>query len=145
MAIETFNNDVDTKNSKQLKNGDLTKENFRTEQRNSESTCTMSSSQAEKSIRAKVSVKKSPARVSKAVAIPPDGGWGWVITFSSFMVSFVLDGMCFTFGFFFADFQSYFGTNNSTTSFISSCLNGSYMITGKVDMYLFLIVILLAK
>jgi hypothetical protein len=27
-----------------------------------------------------------------ARAVTPDGGWGWVIVFSSFMIHFIMDG-----------------------------------------------------
>lgn len=63
--------------------------------------------------------------------IPPDGGWGWVVTFSSFMVGLIVDGICFTFGFFFIEFQTYFGSNKSVTSLINSVLNGTYLTIGK--------------
>ena len=29
---------------------------------------------------------------------PPDGGWGWVIVFASFMCNLILDGIAYTFG-----------------------------------------------
>lgn len=63
--------------------------------------------------------------------IPPDGGWGWVVTFSSFMIGVIVDGICFTFGFFFIEFQTYFGSNKSVTSLINSVLNGTYLTIGK--------------
>ena len=66
------------------------------------------------------------------VPIPPDGGYGWVVTFCSFMVGFLVDGICFTFGFFFKEFQDYFGSNKSTTSSVSSVLNGTYLSIGKM-------------
>jgi len=28
----------------------------------------------------------------------PDGGWGWVILISSFLISFILDGIMYSFG-----------------------------------------------
>jgi hypothetical protein len=30
--------------------------------------------------------------VSTGESIVPDGGWGWMIVFSSFMIHFVMDG-----------------------------------------------------
>lgn len=79
--------------------------------------------------------KQAHAKVSKddvPAPIPPDGGWGWVVTFSSFMVGFLVDGICFTFGFFFKEFMDYFGSNKSTTSSISSVLNGTYLSIGPI-------------
>lgn len=29
---------------------------------------------------------------------PPDGGWGWVVVFASFMCNLILDGIAYTFG-----------------------------------------------
>ena len=69
--------------------------------------------------------------VTGIAPIPPDGDWGWVVTFSSFMVGLVVDGICFTFGFFFLEFQTYFGSNKSVTSLINSTLNGTYLTIGK--------------
>ena len=65
--------------------------------------------------------------------IPPDGGYGWVVTFCSFMVGFLVDGICFTFGFFFKEFQDYFGSNKSITSSVSSVLNGTYLGIGMFE------------
>ena len=81
--------------------------------------------------------KQSKAKVSRdnlPAPVPPDGGWGWVITFCSFMVGFLVDGICFTFGFFFKEFQDYFGSNKSTTSSVSSVLNGTYLSIGTYVM-----------
>ncbi|XP_060073577.1 monocarboxylate transporter 12-B-like [Ylistrum balloti] len=64
--------------------------------------------------------------------IPPDGGWGWVITFSSFMVSFLVDGVCFTFGIFFPEFLRHFGESKGKTQILGSVLNGAYLSLGPV-------------
>ncbi|CAF4091397.1 unnamed protein product [Adineta steineri] len=34
----------------------------------------------------------------KRRAIVPDGGWGWVIVFSSFMIHFIMDGITYSMG-----------------------------------------------
>lgn len=62
---------------------------------------------------------------------PPDGGWGWVVTFSSFMISFLVDGVCFTFGLLFTEFLEYFGESKGKTSLLGSVLNGAYLSLGK--------------
>lgn len=61
---------------------------------------------------------------------PPDGGWGWVVTFSSFMTSFLVDGVCFTFGLLFSEFLDYFGESKGKTSLLGSVLNGAYLSLG---------------
>ncbi|XP_059146158.1 LOW QUALITY PROTEIN: monocarboxylate transporter 12-like [Physella acuta] len=63
---------------------------------------------------------------------PPDGGWGWVVVISSFTISLLVDGVCFSFGIFFEEFQREFGTGKGETSWIGSVMNGSYLIFGPV-------------
>lgn len=76
------------------------------------------------------------SEVKGSAPLPPDGGWGWVVTFSSFMVGLVVDGICFTFGFFFLEFQTYFNANKSVTSLINSVLNGTYLTIGNILYFL---------
>ena len=61
----------------------------------------------------------------------PDGGWGWVILFASFVSSVIVDGVCFSFGIFLLEFLDYFGASKSRTAWIGSTLNGTYMIMGR--------------
>ena len=42
---------------------------------------------------------------------PPDGGWGWVICFASFMCNLVLDGIAYTFGVLLEPLVEYFGSD----------------------------------
>ena len=62
----------------------------------------------------------------------PDGGFGWVVVFSSFSISLLVDGLCFSQGVFLKSFATEFGTELGTTSWISSVLNGTYMFVGPV-------------
>ena len=64
---------------------------------------------------------------------PPDGGWGWVVTFSAFMVGFILDGISFSFGLFFKELYVYFNESKSLTSWIISVFNGTYLGIGKLS------------
>ena len=59
-----------------------------------------------------------------------DGGWGWVVTFAAFMVSFILDGIAYSFGLFFTELLEYFGETKSLTAWIISIFNGTYMFIG---------------
>ncbi|KAI8780177.1 monocarboxylate transporter 13 [Biomphalaria glabrata] len=72
------------------------------------------------------------AKQSPGVAAPPDGGWGWIVVLSSFSISLLVDGTCFSFGIFFDEFRTQFNTNKSETSWIGSVLNGSYLIFGPI-------------
>ena len=75
--------------------------------------------------------KRSMSRAQSCLEDPPDGGWGWVVTFSAFMVGVILDGISFSFGLFFKELYVYFNESKSLTSWIISVLNGTYLGIGK--------------
>ncbi|XP_050398485.1 monocarboxylate transporter 12 [Patella vulgata] len=51
---------------------------------------------------------------------PPDGGWGWVVVFSSFIVHIIADGIVYSFGVFFIEFLDYFKGGKGETSWVGS-------------------------
>lgn len=61
----------------------------------------------------------------------PDGGWGWVVVVCSFFVSFIVDGICNTFGIVKGDLDERFDVSSSTTAWAGSLLSGVYMIAGE--------------
>lgn len=63
---------------------------------------------------------------------PPDGGYGWVIVFASFMCNMIVDGIAYTFGVFLNDLASYFGEGKGTTAWVGSLLSGMYLCAGPV-------------
>ncbi|KAK2142870.1 hypothetical protein LSH36_903g00095 [Paralvinella palmiformis] len=50
----------------------------------------------------------------------PDGGWGWVIVFSSFLLQAVTVGVTYTFGIIYVDLLDSFKSSESTTAWIGS-------------------------
>ncbi|XP_069127222.1 monocarboxylate transporter 13-like [Argopecten irradians] len=62
----------------------------------------------------------------------PDGGWGWMVTFSSFVISLFVDGLSFTFGIFFPEFLTYFGESKGKTQLLHSLLWGTFFSLGPV-------------
>lgn len=70
--------------------------------------------------------------VPVGIGRPPDGGWGWVVVLSSFAISMLVDGVCFSFGIFFDEFRHEFGGTKAETSWIGSVLNGTYLAVGPV-------------
>lgn len=68
--------------------------------------------------------------ISKYIPTPPDGGYGWVIVFASFMNHVIVDGIAFTFGIFYGDFLDYFNSGKGETALVGSLLSGFYLLTG---------------
>jgi len=63
---------------------------------------------------------------------PPDGGYGWVIVFASFMCNLIVDGIAYTFGIFLGEFVTYFGEGKGKTAWVGSLLSGMYLSVGPV-------------
>lgn len=62
---------------------------------------------------------------------PPDGGYGWVVVFASFMCNLVVDGIAYTFGIFLPELVNYFGEGKGTVAFVGSLLSGVYLAAGE--------------
>ncbi|XP_033724502.1 monocarboxylate transporter 13-like isoform X1 [Pecten maximus] len=65
-------------------------------------------------------------------AQPPDGGWGWVVMCSVFMISFVADGVNLTFGVFFSEYLSFYGESKGKTQMLHSVSIGTMFGTGPL-------------
>ncbi|CAB0045225.1 unnamed protein product [Trichogramma brassicae] len=63
---------------------------------------------------------------------PPDGGYGWVIVFASFMCNMIVDGIAYTFGVFLSDLCTYFDESKSKVTWAGSLLSGVYLMAGPV-------------
>ncbi|KAF4524595.1 hypothetical protein B566_EDAN008550 [Ephemera danica] len=63
---------------------------------------------------------------------PPDGGYGWVIVFASFMCNLIVDGIAYTFGIFLGDFVRYYGEGKGKTAWVGSLLSGMYLSVGPI-------------
>lgn len=69
-------------------------------------------------------------------ARPPDGGWGWVIVFASFMVNLIADGITFSFGVIFVEFVKYFGEGKAKTAWIGSLFMAMPLLSGPIASFL---------
>lgn len=74
--------------------------------------------------------------VSITEARPPDGGWGWVIVFASFMVNLIADGITFSFGVFFPHFLEYFGESKGKTACIAGIFMAMPLLSGPIASFL---------
>ncbi|VVC86613.1 unnamed protein product [Leptidea sinapis] len=71
-----------------------------------------------------------------AEARPPDGGWGWVVVFASFMVNLIADGITFSFGVFFPHFLEYFGEGKGKTAWIGGIFMAMPLLSGPIASFL---------
>ncbi|XP_013183754.2 monocarboxylate transporter 14 [Amyelois transitella] len=62
----------------------------------------------------------------------PDGGWGWVVVVSAFLVSACADGLAFSFGLLHEEFTNYFETTQSKTSLIGSLFIATPLLAGPI-------------
>lgn len=68
---------------------------------------------------------------------PPDGGYGWVVVFASFMCNLIVDGIAYTFGIYLPELVTYFGEGKGTVAWVGSLLSGVYLAAGKWILLLF--------
>ncbi|XP_060086236.1 monocarboxylate transporter 9-like [Ylistrum balloti] len=62
----------------------------------------------------------------------PDGGWGWIVTFSSFMLNCLMDGALTSGGIFFQTFLTEFGDSKGKTQLMSSMNSGMSYLIGPI-------------
>lgn len=74
--------------------------------------------------------------LSIAEAHPPDGGWGWVVVFASFMVNLIADGITLSFGIFFPYFLEYFGESKGKTAWIAGIFMAMPLLSGPIASFL---------
>lgn len=65
------------------------------------------------------------------VAIP-DGGWGWVVVLSSFVISMIADGISFSFGLLYIEFLEEFEASKATTAWIGSLFIAVPLLAGPI-------------
>ena len=63
---------------------------------------------------------------------PVDGGWAWVVLFSSFMCLLLTCGALYSVGVFNVAFLETFGANSAMTSWVGSVLIGLLALLGKM-------------
>ncbi|XP_045448834.1 monocarboxylate transporter 14-like [Melitaea cinxia] len=64
--------------------------------------------------------------------IIPDGGWGWIVVSSSFIISMIADGISFSFGLLYIEFLDEFKESKSTTAWIGSLFIAVPLLSGPV-------------
>lgn len=62
---------------------------------------------------------------------PPDGGYGWVVVFSSFCIHIITDGITYSFGVLFIQLLEEFKEGKGYTSWILSLMTGMTLCSGN--------------
>ncbi|KAG5879975.1 hypothetical protein JTB14_036187 [Gonioctena quinquepunctata] len=68
--------------------------------------------------------------VEHYVVVPPDGGWGWLIVFITFVCNFLVDGTIYTFGIFLDELAVSFDVLPTDVALVNSLMSGFYYIVG---------------
>ena len=63
---------------------------------------------------------------------PPDGGYGWVIVFASFMCNMIVDGIAYTFGILLNELVLDFNESKGKVAWVGSLLSGVYLMAGPI-------------
>lgn len=77
--------------------------------------------------------KKCDKEADAELPVPPDGGWGWMVVFGSFMIHIITDGMTYSFGMFYVEFLNYFNEGKGYTAWIVSILVGVTLASGPIS------------
>lgn len=81
----------------------------------------------------RLSIDKSVLQEEKEVLpAPPDGGYGWVIVFASFMCNMVVDGIAYSFGILLPELIKEYGASKSKTALVGALLPGTTMLVGPL-------------
>jgi len=76
--------------------------------------------------------RRGGQRRSTGGAVPPDGGWGWIVAFASFTINFIVDGVCLSYGVFYVELRENFGHDSiSKIAFIGSLTTGMCLFMGQ--------------
>jgi len=68
--------------------------------------------------------------------VTPDGGYGWVVVAASFFVNMIADGVTFSFGIMFEQFQDDFGSSSAATAGVVSMFHAVPLMTGPIATWL---------
>lgn len=62
----------------------------------------------------------------------PDGGYGWVVVMASFLTHLIVDGMIYSYGVFFREFNNEFDCGTGFVAGLGSLLSGTCLLTGQL-------------
>lgn len=62
----------------------------------------------------------------------PDGGWGWMVVFGSFMIHVIADGITYSLGIFYSEWVQYFRSSKGTTAWVGSLVPATTYLVGPL-------------
>ena len=68
--------------------------------------------------------------------VAPDGGFGWVVVAASFLTNMIADGVTFSFGIMYEEFQQEFSSSAAVTAGVVSVFHAVPLLTGPIATYL---------
>lgn len=66
--------------------------------------------------------------------LKPDGGWGWVVVFASFVIQIIADGVANAHGIIFVELLQVYGESKGKTAWVGSVFSGIPLISGEFRM-----------
>ena len=63
---------------------------------------------------------------------PPEGGWGWVVVASSFLMNLLVDGICYSYGVLLPELVLEYKVSTTVMSTAGALLLGTYMMSGEI-------------
>ena len=79
-----------------------------------------------------MSARVTPGRPLTRHPTAPDGGWGWWVMLSSFVLQWLAGGVTFTFGVLYVDLLEEFHEDDAVTAFIGSMQSFITFLAGKL-------------
>ena len=65
------------------------------------------------------------------VLISPDGGWGWVVVFASFVCQAIIEGLLCVFGLLLPHLLDHYESGRGKTALAGSLMAGMFLMSGK--------------
>lgn len=78
-------------------------------------------------------IDSKPSSVSGSKWVAPDGGWGWVVVFSSFIIHMIMDGITYSMGTYLTLFTEHFNVSHGAVSVIHALLPAVTLSCGPIS------------
>jgi len=82
------------------------------------------------------SIQSSSSTNTNLSSVAPDGGYGWIVVAASFFVNMIADGVTFSFGIMFEEFQDEFESSSAVTAGVVSMFHAVPLMTGPIATWL---------